>query len=73
MTNQIPCHNCITLAICKARILSGGDKREQHQNVLQTVYTVCPLARDYVRTDEAEWSYIRIDEMEQYMREPHES
>ncbi len=67
--DKLPCLNCITLAICKSRILSGDSDGAQYQNTCQTIYTICPLAKDYTSTNEhGDHDWGRVKEMYKYMR-----
>ena len=40
---QLPCIDCITLPICKARVISGDGK-----DPVQNIYLICSLVNDYV-------------------------
>lgn len=68
---NIPCRDCITFAMCKARIMSSDDKSVQHQNVLQHIFTICTLLRDYASHDEQTLtpeSYIKTEYVLEYFR-----
>lgn len=45
---DIPCNDCLTFAVCKARILTGEDEKSQYRSVLHHIFVICSLLHDYI-------------------------
>jgi hypothetical protein len=59
MKNELPCINCITLAICKSRML---EMTNQYQETIPDLFyivnlkTFCSLIIDYITTESNQYS-----------------
>lgn len=44
----IPCIDCITLPMCKSKVLSSRDPNDQQMNLIAIILAKCSIAHDYV-------------------------
>jgi hypothetical protein len=70
--NQIPCIDCITLAICKAYILKEEPKPKKLLKIAITAQNKCSLLEQYLKVDDRKFSPYdnkKADKVIKYMME----